>query len=143
VIILNRKTEKLATLLKERKIKPSYQRMKIFEYLTEMRNHPTVDTIYRDLVGEIPTLSKATVYNTLDQLKKNGLARVVTIEDNITRYDSQVSAHGHFKCVSCGRIIDFPVEMEAISTHVLENCTITDKNVYFKGICPGCRNGNQ
>jgi len=142
VIILNRKTEKLAELLRERKIKPSYQRMKIFEYLTEMKNHPTVDMIYRDLVGEIPTLSKATVYNTLDQFKKTGLARVVTIEDNITRYDSQVSVHGHFKCENCGRIIDFPVDMESISADVLENCTITDKNVYFKGICPGCSNGN-
>ena len=142
MIILNRKTEKLAELLRERKIKPSYQRMKIFEYLTEMKNHPTVDMIYRDLVGEIPTLSKATVYNTLDQFKKTGLARVVTIEDNITRYDSQVSVHGHFKCENCGRIIDFPVDMESISADVLENCTITDKNVYFKGICPGCSNGN-
>ncbi len=140
---MNRKTEKMAMLLKERKIKPSYQRMKIFEYLNEMKNHPTVDMIYRDLVGEIPTLSKATVYNTLDQLKKTGLARVVTIEDNITRYDSQVSIHGHFKCVNCGRIIDFPVDMESISADVLENCSITDKNVYFKGICPGCRNGNK
>ncbi len=139
---MNQKTNELAVLLKEKNIKPSYQRMKIFGYLNERKNHPTVDMIYRDLVREIPTLSKATVYNTLDQLKRSGLARVVTIEDNITRYDSEVSAHGHFKCEKCGRIIDFPADIDAISADVLKNYTITDKNVYFKGVCPGCRNGN-
>jgi len=135
---LNQRIKILSEELKKKNIKPSYQRMKVFEYLTEMKNHPTVDEIFKELVKEIPTLSKATVYNTLDLLRKAELARVVTIEDNETRYDSEVSVHGHFKCENCGRIIDFPVDIDAISTDSLKNFTITDKDVYFKGICPGC-----
>ena len=33
--------------LKEHSIKPSYQRMKVFQYLQENKNHPTVDMIYK------------------------------------------------------------------------------------------------
>ena len=58
--------ENVGEYLKENGIKPSYQRMKIYEFLLQNRIHPTVDTIYRALNKEIPTLSKTTVYNTLN-----------------------------------------------------------------------------
>jgi Fur family transcriptional regulator, peroxide stress response regulator len=135
--------ESIAEKLKGKDIKPSYQRMKILEYLIRRRNHPTVDQIFKELVREIPTLSKATVYNTLYLFKKSGLARVVTIEDNETRYDGDVHMHGHFKCESCGRIYDFPVDKNVLSSDVLADFKITEKDVYFKGICPRCRNNNK
>ena len=53
--------ENVGEYLKSHDIKPSYQRIKIFEYLVEHKNHPTVDMIYKALVDEIPTLSKTTV----------------------------------------------------------------------------------
>lgn len=140
---MNQQINGISEILKGKNIKPSYHRVKIFEYLHQKKNHPTVDKIFKDLVKEIPTLSKATVYNTLDQLKKSGLARVLTIEDNQTRYDNEVKVHGHFKCENCGHIFDFPIDVDAISADTLENFTITDKDVYFKGICPGCHNDNE
>jgi Fur family transcriptional regulator, peroxide stress response regulator len=101
---LNQKIDSLAKTLIGKNIKPSYQRIIILEYLLNKKNHPTVDKIYTDLAKEIPTLSKATVYNTLDLLKEANLTKVVTIENNETRYDAKVSSHGHFKCESCGKI---------------------------------------
>ena len=140
---LNQKIKDLAEILKEKNIKPSYQRMKILEYLILKKNHPTVDEIFKDLASEIPTLSKATVYNTLDLFKKSELTRVVTIEDNETRYDGEISVHGHFKCENCGTIFDFPVNEKALCSDALGDFIITEKNVYFKGICPKCRNTNK
>ena len=58
--------ENIGEYLKAHEIKPSYQRIKIFQYLVENKNHPTVDMIYKALCTEIPTLSKTTVYNTLN-----------------------------------------------------------------------------
>ena len=58
------KVEDIGAYLKSHEIKPSFQRMRIFEYLITHRNHPTVEMIYKSLVKEIPTLSKTTVYNT-------------------------------------------------------------------------------
>jgi Fur family peroxide stress response transcriptional regulator len=135
---LNQKIDSLAKTLIKKNIKPSYQRIKILEYLIMKRNHPTVDRIFNDLVKEIPTLSKATVYNTLDLFKKENLARVVTIENNETRYDVEVISHGHFKCEICGNIYDFDVNIDNLPVDALENFKINEKNVYFKGICPKC-----
>jgi len=140
---LNQKIKDLVEILKEKNIKPSYQRIKILEYLVLKKNHPTVDEIFKDLVKEMPTLSRATVYNTLDLFKRSELARVVTIEDNETRYDAEVSVHGHFKCENCGTIFDFPVDEKALYSDALKDFMITEKNVYFKGICPKCHNTNK
>ena len=139
---MNQKIENLAKTLNEKDIKPSYQRIKILEYLITKRSHPTVDKIFNDLLKEIPTLSKATVYNTLDLFKEANLARIVTIENNETRYDAKVASHGHFKCESCGSIYDFEVNIDNLSTDSLEHFKINEKNVYFRGICPKCLNNN-
>jgi Fur family transcriptional regulator, peroxide stress response regulator len=129
----------IAEKLKEKNIKPSYQRIRIYDCLTRERNHPTVEQIFKCLIKEMPTLSKATVYNTMDLFRKAGLVRAVNIDDNETRYDSEVSIHGHFKCELCGRIYDFPVDTGTLSSDALKDFEITEKDVYFKGICPQCR----
>lgn len=130
--------EKISEELLKKNIKPSYQRIKILEYLIKKNNHPTVDEIYNQLVREIPTLSKTTVYNTLNLFIENDLVRLLTIEDNETRYDSIMSNHGHFKCQSCGEIYDFPINIDEFKTDKLQGFKIADKNVYFKGLCPKC-----
>ena len=94
--------EQLKKELLQKNIKLSYQRMRVLEYLALNNCHPTVDQIYTEIHKEIPTLSKTTVYNTLKVLMDAGLIRVITIEDNETRYDINLKPHGHFKCNPCG-----------------------------------------
>lgn len=124
--------------LKQRNIQPSIQRLKVLEYLYHHRTHPTVDQIFQDLHQELPTLSKATVYNTLRALMKAELVRVITIEDNETRYDIQVDDHGHLKCDECGTIYNFHIFKESLCSDDLDRFQIRERNVYFKGICPSC-----
>ncbi|MGI6227812.1 MAG: Fur family transcriptional regulator, partial [Peptococcales bacterium] len=130
--------EDLKKKLKQKNINLSYQRLKVLEYLTENRCHPTVDQIFTDLQKDISTLSKTTVYNTLRVLTEAGLVRVITIEDNESRYDIVTENHGHFKCESCGTIYDFSIDINSLPLNDLINFKISDKNVYFKGICPRC-----
>jgi len=130
--------EDLTNELTKKKIRPSYQRIKVLEYLINNQCHPTVEQIFNELHKEIPTLSKTTVYNTLNSLIEAQLIRVITIEDNETRYDILMKNHGHFKCDSCGIIYDFNINIDDFATDELNNFKIFDKNVYFKGICPGC-----
>ena len=130
--------ENLSVELLKKEIRPSYQRIKVLEYLIAKRCHPTVDQIFNDLVKEVPTLSKATIYNTLNLLIKAKLVRVVTIEDNETRYDITMSNHGHFKCELCGTIFDFKVNIDNFMADELNEFKINERDVYFKGICPSC-----
>ena len=132
------KIDNICNHLVKHNIKPSYPRIKILEYLLDKRNHPTVEDIYSELVREVPTLSKTTVYNTLNLLIKANLARVVTIEENETRYDADVSSHGHFKCEECGSIYDFRIPIDEIAVGDLNSFKINEKNVYYKGVCSKC-----
>jgi len=128
----------MSNKLKKNKIRLSYQRLKVLDYLSKNNSHPTVDQIYNDLRKEVPTLSKTTVYNSLTALCEARLVRVITIEDNETRYELIIKSHGHFKCILCGAINDFNINIDSFATEDLNNFKITDKDVYFKGVCPRC-----
>ncbi len=130
--------DKLKEELRLRNIHLSHQRLKVLNYLTLNHCHPTVDQIFTDLLQEIPTLSKTTVYNTLRILVEAGFVRVITIEDNETRYDIEIENHGHFKCESCGTIYNFEIDINSLASKDLTDFKTNDKNVYFKGICPRC-----
>lgn len=134
------KITNVSEYLKMNGIKPSFQRIKIFEYLMNTTAHPTVDTIYRALIDEIPTLSKTTVYNTLNLFVEKEIALLITIEDNEARYDADTSIHGHFKCDHCGQVLDFRVEMDDVAIAELEGFQIDQKHIYYKGVCNNCMN---
>jgi Fe2+ or Zn2+ uptake regulation protein len=128
----------LSEILLHKNIRPSQQRIKVLEYLMTHHNHPSVEMIYNQLIHEIPTLSKATVYNTLNLFIEAGLARVLDIAENEARYDILMETHGHFKCVACGTIHNFRIEEKAFESEDLSDFVIHDRNVYFKGLCPKC-----
>ena len=132
--------ENIGEYLKAHAIKPSYQRIKIFQYLVENKNHPTVDMIYKALCTEIPTLSKTTVYNTLNLFIEKKIVNVIVIEENETRYDSVMAVHGHFKCEKCGKIYDIGINQNILEDDKLKNCEIKEQHYYFKGICQDCSN---
>lgn len=128
----------LTDQLKSKGIRPSYQRIKVLEYMNRNGGHPTVEEIYSALAPVIPSLSKVTIYNTLHTFVEAGLVRVVEIDDAQMRYDITLEDHGHFFCVACGTIYNFPVRIEPVSLEELDQFEITQKNVYFKGLCPKC-----
>lgn len=131
---------KLAEVLECSNIRPTYPRIKVLAYLMSTHSHPTVDEIYNSLVTEIPSLSKATVYNTLKLFVDANLAKLVNIEENEMRYDVIMTKHGHFKCEACGKIYDFSVDVDAVETEGLEKFTVTHKDVLFRGVCSQCLN---
>lgn len=129
----------LATELVRHGVRPSTQRIRIFEFLAASKSHPTADDVFQALVPEIPSLSKTTVYNTLSLLVQVNLARQLSIQDGEARYDGDISVHGHFRCVRCGAVSDFPVDVKQISVQGLDGCVVQTKDVFFQGICSHCR----
>lgn len=130
--------EKLKTILRTAGVKPTYQRLRILKYLKENKTHPGVDMIYKALVGEIPTISKTTVYNTLDILRKKGLVIPLTISGTHTRFDGNTSWHSHFLCEQCGRIIDLDIKCEYLEKKEVEGHQIKQIRGYLKGVCRDC-----
>ncbi len=126
-----------AELIK-RNIRPSYQRIKVFEYLYINKGHPNAEEIYKELSKEIPTLSKSTIYNTLNSFLEAGMVKMINIEENETRYDIMIETHGHFKCSECNNITNFEIDVDALTVDELNGFRVTDKNIYFKGVCLKC-----
>ena len=109
------------------------------EYLLNNKNHPTVDNIHKDLIKVIPTLSKTTVYNTLNLFAKQNVVQIINIENNEVRYDGNVSFHGHFKCEKCGKIYDFNIKSNDLNFEQIEEFEIKHTDIYLKGICKKCK----
>jgi Fur family peroxide stress response transcriptional regulator len=130
----------LKKLLIEKQIKPSHQRIKVLEYLVNQQTHPNVDQIFNDLHEEIPTLSKSTVYNTLNAFVEANLVRALPIDENEARYDFMTENHGHIRCESCGTIYNFEVDIDHLPTIGLDGFVIKEKSIFFRGVCPNCLN---
>ncbi len=133
-------TQNISKVLSEASIKPSIQRIKIYDYLLRNNIHPTVDIVYNNLAKDIPTLSKTTVYNTLKLFEKQGLINDVTIDETEIRYDAIKKTHGHFKCEECGQIYDFDYNHESLKIAGLTKFSVNKTNLNLKGICPECNN---
>jgi Fur family transcriptional regulator, peroxide stress response regulator len=124
--------------LNRKGIRPSYQRIKVLEYLHQKEGHPTVEEIFQQLAPHIPSLSKTTIYNTLRALVEAGLVRSISIDDIETRYDLKLVNHCHFQCDACGAIFNFSIDIDNIPIAELKQFQVKEKNVYYKGLCPKC-----
>ena len=112
--------------------------MKIFQYLLDHHTHPTVDDIFQNLSPEMPTLSKTTVYNTLNIFVSSNIIQEIIIEENEVRYDIVTADHGHFKCKTCGEITDFDIDLSKLDLSKLGDVEIDETHFYLKGTCEKC-----
>lgn len=126
---------------KEIGIKLTPQRVEILSHLCS-HHHPSAEEIFRDVSRKFPTMSLATVYNTLDILKRRGNIRELTIDPERKRYDLAEKPHHHLLCVKCRKIRDVQMESEPLLTEEGRNgFTVLGSHIEFYGVCPECRNG--
>ena len=124
-------------------LKYSRQRESIKNYLLETTSHPTADMVYMHVKEEFPNISLGTVYRNLKLLTDLGEAIKITAPDGGDRFDGHVQPHNHFYCVSCGRILDLNMDMEAIN-HINELAAkdfdgmIESSTTLFYGTCGDC-----
>ncbi len=129
---------RLIDRLQQNNIQPSFQRIKILEILDKKREHMNVNQIYEEVVKEIPTISKTTIYNNLKAFAEKGIIQCLTIVPEEIRYDLETTPHHHLFCKRCGRILDVNVNCINTETEEIEGHVIEEIQVYFKGICKEC-----
>jgi Fur family peroxide stress response transcriptional regulator len=121
-IVMNTKFDKTKLILSDKGIKPTFIRLKILEFLLNKRNHPTADMVYEELLMEIPTLSKMSVYNTLNMFTDNGLTLPLSITGIETRFDVDTAPH----------------ECKYFKEGTIQGNKIKELHGCFKGICGQC-----
>jgi Fe2+ or Zn2+ uptake regulation protein len=130
--------DNLTALLRDAGIAPSVPRIRILEYLSQCCMHPTAEEVYQCVKAKDGSISKATVYNTLNVFAEKGMVRVLMMENNEHRYDIHTSEHGHFVCSACGSVLDFDADMSGIQPAGLCGCRIDKKDLYYRGVCQKC-----
>lgn len=83
------------------------QRIAVYKALLKSEEHPTPEMLFKTVKRQMPSLSLATIYKSLDALEKLGLIQAVEIDSDSRRYDANMSRHHHLICTKCRRVIDF------------------------------------
>jgi len=121
-------------------LKLTPQRLAILEYLENNRSHPSAEDIYNALKPHFPSMSFATVYNTLEVLVEKGLVKEISVESTKKRFDSFTHPHHHFFCKSCKKIIDIENNQNITIPKELKDYELSEFQVIFYGFCPECKN---
>jgi len=124
-------------------LKVTPQRMAVYKALIESKEHPSADTVYRQVRKIFPNISLDTVNRTLLTLADIGVAFIVEGSGDVKRFDGGLEKHQHFKCIKCKRIIDFhhkPFDDIPVPKSISEKFIVLKRTVYFEGICDLCRN---
>jgi Fur family transcriptional regulator, peroxide stress response regulator len=82
------------------------QRLAIFRQLAGTDRHPSAEELHAAVRREMPTLSLATVYKTLDALARIGAVRPVSRLGARGRWDANLGPHHHLICTGCGAVSD-------------------------------------
>ena len=129
--------------LKDRGWRLTAQRRVVAEALAGEHVHLTADDVYGRAQQALPELSRATVYNTLNELVRMGEVLEISPGEGPKRYDPNSTAlHHHLYCIECGALRDVHPEgtdrlvLPAGEQHGFE---LLDTDIMFRGRCPDCR----
>lgn len=125
--------------LRDRGWRLTAQRRVIAEAMTGDHVHLAADEVLDRARAQLPEVSLATVYNTLNELVSLGELREFTHADGRKRYDPNVDeGHHHLVCVDCGRMLDVVTDDPRLVADQRHGFELVDVDVTFRGRCPDC-----
>jgi len=117
------------------------QREVVLQVIRDPSGHLTANEVFASAKQLLPSISFATVYNSLRYLKDAGHIAEIQFGNGASRFDRMTHRHDHAICTKCGKLVD--IEME----HPKELVKMAAKYSKFKpesleftlrGICPEC-----
>ncbi|MDQ3819463.1 MAG: transcriptional repressor [Acidobacteriota bacterium] len=118
------------------------QRDAVLQVIRESENHLTASEIYEAARRRLPSISYATVYNSLKYLKDAGLIHEISFGNGASRYDRVTERHDHALCTDCGKLVDFDL---AVSSDLVRAAVRKTRfkpetiHLTLRGLCPDCR----
>ncbi len=133
--------------LRARGLRITPQRIAIVKLFAGARTHPTAQDIFERLHADFPSMSFATVYNTLEALTQAGLSSTLRL-GGAARFDPNTAPHHHAVCDRCGAVVDVPVatlqasEAGARRVHkVAPGFAVRSVERVYRGLCARCARG--
>lgn len=119
--------------------KMTKQRLAVLEVVRAEKRHYTAEEIFALARLRLPTISRATVYNNLHALERDGEIRRISGEDGRDRYDSSNIPHGHLFCIRCHSISDFNYPAFSQSLTALIDAEVDSYELKVRYVCPMCK----
>jgi len=122
------------SLLREHGIQATPQRIAVVRHVLRTHAHPSADEVWADVRRSCPTVSRATVYNTLNLLVDRGLLRSHLLREGTLVFDPHVAPHHHFVDEESGRIHDIPWDAVTVTGHQsLRGFDVREHEVVMRG----------
>jgi Fur family peroxide stress response transcriptional regulator len=121
------------------------QREAVFQVIQERDDHPSASDIFEAARRRLPSISYATVYNSLRYLKDAGLVHEISFGDSASRYDRETHRHDHAICNDCGKLVDFDLPDAAkLMQAAARKSHFQPSSVHLtlRGRCPECLEGS-
>src|SRR5882757_2410862 len=143
------RVEKMLAGVRAAGLKLTPQRMAIVRELATDESHPTAQELFERLRPSLPTMSFATVYNTLGALSSAGLCAALALSPGSGRFDPNMEPHHHVVCDVCGAVRDVPSAAPGVAglpdassakavAHVAPGFELRSIERIFRGICASC-----
>ena len=99
--------------------------------------------VLQALAGELPRLSRGTVYRAIRLLEEDGLLDVVMHERGFPLYRrcSRPDRHAHLVCSTCRRVVELdPPPLDVVEAGArAAGCVEVSVAVLVRGVCAACR----
>lgn len=118
------------------------QRGVVLAVVRASEEHLTASEVYEAARKMLPTISYATVYNSLRYLREAGLLREIKFGNGASRYDRETERHDHAICTGCGKLVDFDLpETVGLMRAAARHSRFKPDSIHLTltGLCPDCR----
>lgn len=118
------------------------QRKVVLKVIRGAHEHLTANEVFENAKVILPSISFATVYNSLRYLKEEGHIGEIQFGNGASRFDRRTSRHDHALCNVCGKLIDMELELP---TELVELAAKSSKfkpesiELTLRGLCPECK----
>ena len=122
------------------------QKQLVLEAIGALKNHPTVDEVYKFIAEKYPGISKGTVYRNINTLVSSGMIARIVGPSGPDRFDDVTQKHYHVNCKQCGCFIDVPLDYHRHLDKLVSDLTgyqVESHDIVFNGLCPVCRKNLQ
>lgn len=117
------------------------QREVVLRTIREADSHLTANEVFSAAKILLPSISFATVYNSLRFLKDAGHIAEIHFGNGASRFDRMTHRHDHAICTACGKLVDIEMEVPGeILKIAARKSKFKPESLEFtlRGRCPDC-----
>ena len=117
------------------------QRQTVLRVIRESEKHLSANEVFDNARSLLPSISFATVYNSLRYLKQEGLIGEIRFGTDANLYDRKLTRHDHAICNDCGKLVDLEMPLpDGLLEEAADRSKFKPESLEFtlRGLCPEC-----